>query len=115
MTNQATHKLTDEEFLEAYVESRCRCSKTANYIMQRYNIYFTRQSVHERAKKFPGAKMQMMLLDVNDYDKRLLGFAEDKENDIRLRVRLYLHLQNTIHKSFGASTYFNNAMRNRIS
>ncbi len=114
MINQPTHKLTDEEFLEAYIESKCSCSKTASYIMQHYNIYFTRQSVHRRAKKFPGARTQMMLLDLDQCDDKLLGFADDEKNDIRLRVRLYLHIQNTIHKSFGAVTHFNNAMRNRV-
>ncbi|HEX4046099.1 MAG TPA: hypothetical protein VHZ76_10595 [Gammaproteobacteria bacterium] len=115
MIDQPTHKLTDEEFLEAYVECRCKCSKTARYITERYGLYYTRQSVHERAKKFPGAKMQLLLLDADQCDTNLIGFADDEKNDIRLRVRLYLHLQNTIYKCFDARTNYYAILKNTIS
>jgi hypothetical protein len=115
MINQPTHKLTDEEFLDAYMECNGNCAETARYIMLNYNIYYTRQSVHERAKKFPEVKLQLQALLADRCEEGLIHFADDKQNDIRLRVRLYLHLQNTIHKNFGVLTYFNNVMKNKIS
>jgi len=115
MINQPTHKLTDEEFLNAYMECNGNCAETARYIILNHNIYYTRQSAHERAKKFPEAKLKLKAFLADRCQAGLINFAEDTQNDIRLRVRLYLHLQNTIHKNFGAITYFNNVMKNKIS
>jgi len=86
-------KVTDEQFIEAYVAANGSYAGTAQYIQQNYDVAFSRTAAMKRAKKFPNLKRDMLELMENDFDDHLTKFAHDEGNDIRLRARIYLQLK----------------------
>jgi len=101
----AKPKITDEQFIEAFVASNGSYEGTANYIQQNYDTPYTRAAVMKRAKRYPGLQSDIRELKENEFDDHLLKFAEDSENDIRLRVRIYLQLKSQLNR-------INNKMQN---
>src|SRR5579863_9776903 len=94
-----TYKITDEEFKEAYSICKSNCALTAQYIQEHYNITYSWQAVYKRAKKFPDLVLDDLVLFADSCDAGLLTFANDEKNDVRLRVRIYMHLQNNLAKT----------------
>lgn len=88
-----TYKLSDEQFKEAYWQSNGNCALTALYILKNFNIPYSRQAVHKRAKNFPDLILADIAVLHEDCYTGLQNFADDEKNDIRLRVRIYLHMQ----------------------
>jgi hypothetical protein len=89
-------KVTDEQFIEAYMAAQGSYEGTAGYIQQNYDVPFTRQAAMKRAKQFPNLKRDVLELMENEFDDHLLKFASDGNNDIRLRARIYLQLKNQV-------------------
>ncbi len=86
--DKKTHKITDEQFLETLKENDGSCTDTANAIQKKYGISYTRQSAHERAKKFPEVERQKIDLREEQNDQALLDYANDENVDIRLRIQI---------------------------
>jgi hypothetical protein len=93
-THKQTHKLSDEQFLEAYRACEGNCAKTARYIHLHFNMYYTKQAVHSRAQYHPQEVVKFYRLLDNDSTTTLMKFADDESNDIRLRARLYIQIMN---------------------
>jgi hypothetical protein len=89
----AKPKITDEQFIEAYVAAGGSYEGTANYIQQNFDVPFTRGAVMKRVKRYPDLQRDVRDLKENEFDDHLLKFAEDGANDIRLRARIYLQMK----------------------
>jgi hypothetical protein len=94
----AKQKITDEQFIEAYMAANGSYADTASYIQQNFDVPFTRQAAMKRAKRFPNLKRDVLDLMENDFDDRLLKFANDDTIDIRLRARIYLQMKSQLHR-----------------
>jgi hypothetical protein len=82
-------KITDEQFLETYYEQNGKYTGTAKALEKKYGVVYTRQAVYKRAKSFPEEAGQ---LRENNRTCKLLPFADDEGNDLRLRLRIYTYL-----------------------
>jgi hypothetical protein len=98
MANQHQPKITDEQFIDAFNECHGNCALTAQYININYQIPYSRQAVHERARKFP-RQVEDCLSLLDDYcEGKIITFAEDETGDIRLRARLYSQVRQGVHR-----------------
>ncbi len=94
----AKPKVTDEQFIEAYMAANGSYADTASYIQQNFDVPFTRQAAMKRAKRFPNLKRDVLELMENEFDDHLVKVAGDESTDIRLRVRIYLQLKNQLNR-----------------
>jgi hypothetical protein len=79
-------KITDEQFLETFYEQKGKYTGTAKALEKKYGVVYTRQAVYKRAKNFP-KEAEQLREDSSTY--KLLPFADDEGNDIRLRIRIH--------------------------
>lgn len=92
--DKQTHKITNEQYLDAFRKAGGNYTLTAKYIEQAYGISYTRRSAFERAKNFPQEVNMVWLMRQDHSDAALLTYADDESNDIRLRVRIHLNQVN---------------------
>ena len=90
MDTKQTHKISDEQFRESFIENDGNYTKTAKAIERKYGITYTRQSAFERALNFPDVVKQMLELREQRCEEALLGFAGDESNEIKLRTRILI-------------------------
>ena len=96
--NKQTHKITDEQFKETYIENGGGCTKTAKAIEKKYGVTYTRQSVSERARNFPDLKEQALSFREEYSDNALLNFADDETVNIGQRIRIHINIANRLSK-----------------
>jgi len=96
--NKQSHKITDEQFLEALMESKGNCGLAAQIIQKKYNVTYSRQAVFLRAKNFNSDAFDILRLLDDHYEEYLIRFADDEVNNINLRTRIYIHLRNKVGK-----------------
>jgi hypothetical protein len=94
----AKQKISDEQFIEAYMAANGSYTGTASYIQQNFDVPFTRQAAMKRAKRFPNLKRDVLELMENDFDDHLLKLADDETVDLRLRVRIYLQMKSQLNR-----------------
>jgi hypothetical protein len=94
----AKPKITDEQFITAYMACYGNYAATARYIEQHYNIPFTQQAVRKRAKCNPNLQNEVRELLEDDFDFHLQQFAKDETVNIWLRARIYLELKAQLHR-----------------
>jgi hypothetical protein len=90
------YKVTDKQFLETFFENDGNYTNTAKALKRKYGVKYTKQSVYERAKKFPKEVEQLCELREDFCEGGLLTFADDEGNDIRLRTRIYINIMNRL-------------------
>jgi hypothetical protein len=92
--NKHNYKLTDEQFLEAYRACEGNCSQASKYIQDHFKIPYSKQAVQDRAEKHPEEVEKMYSLMDNQSITRIMNFADNETNDIKLRARLYVQVLN---------------------
>jgi hypothetical protein len=92
--NKHNYKLTDEQFLEAYRACEGNCSQTSKYIQDHFKIPYSKQAVQDRAENFPDEVEKMYSLMDNQSITKIMTFADNENNDIKLRSRLYVQVLN---------------------
>ncbi len=93
-TNSNKNKLTDEEFIEALRICEYNYAETAKYIQKQYKVPYSKQAVSKRAQNFPDEREHLFTIMGNESSTRLMTFACDEGNDIKLRARIYSLLLN---------------------
>ncbi len=91
-------KITDEQFITAYMASGGSYEGTARYIQENYNVPYTRPAALKRAKRYPDLQREVLELRENEFDDHLVGFAKDVTIDMWLRIRIYLQLKTQLHR-----------------
>src|SRR5580658_7069618 len=95
-TDKKTHKLTDEQFIEAFRASEGNFSQTARYIEERFNISYTKQAARERALGNPQEFEALFSIMDNECSTSLMRFACDESNEVKLRGRFYAQVMNQL-------------------
>ena len=57
--------------------------------MENYNLHYTTQAVHKRAKRWPELQYEVLKNVPIEHDFHLQTFADDESNDMRLRLKIY--------------------------
>ncbi len=87
-----THKVTDEEFLDALIETNGILTLTAKLIRQKYGVSYSRQAAHVRAKKF-GEEMREIRESIVDYSEAwLVKCLTDEEGDLKVNTKIAMFL-----------------------
>lgn len=87
-------KISDEQFLSALRESAGLCTQTAKLIKKLYGIDYTRQAVHDRAKKHPDEVKDIKEQIKDRAENGLLSLFESENEQVRLKaLELYLKTQ----------------------
>jgi len=74
MVNKHNYKITDEQFIEMLQETNGKLSLVPKAIYNNYGITYSRQGVHDRAKKFAGELEKIRQADPEYSNKRLMRF-----------------------------------------
>lgn len=89
-----THKVTDEELLEALQANAGIFARTARYIEEKYGIQYGRSAVCRRAKKFKEELEQIREANIDLAEATLLELMECFDDKTKLRaVQFYLKTQ----------------------
>lgn len=95
-TNKHNYKVTDEQFIEAFRACEGNYLQTAKYIQDNFNIPYTKQSVQERAEKYPEEFEKLLGQMDNESLTTIMNFACDTTLDVRLRARMYVQVLHQI-------------------
>lgn len=99
--NKKTHKLTDEQFIDALRQCHGILSLVVTYVQQKHGISYTRQSVYERAKNFMDELKQIRETIIDLCEARLIKVVADDSADVRLAIKVALYLLNFLGRDRG--------------
>lgn len=97
-TNKQTHKITDDQFRETYLENHGSNAKTARAIEKKYGITYTRQSVQERALNFPDLRQRAIEMRLQHSEDALSDYADDDSLDKKSSIRIHTGIANRLSK-----------------
>jgi len=98
--NKQTHKLTDEQFLEALREYNGIFVLVAKGIEAKYGITYTRHAVSQRAYNFMDELREIRGAIVDYSEGRLIKCIND-DTDIKLSVKVAQYMLNNLGKDRG--------------
>lgn len=96
-----SHKVTDEEFLDALIETNGILTLTAKLIRQKYGISYSRQAAHVRAEKFR-AELGEMRESILDYSEAwLVKCLTNEDGDLKVNTKIAMFLLSNLGKKRG--------------